>query len=212
MPERVSTYRGQEVEITYNVDRCMHAAECGRGSKALFDSSKKPWCSPDAVSAELAMAVVARCPSGALQIRALDGATPPPPEPGNHGQLSADGPVYLSGDLSLDGAPVPGGRVALCRCGQSARKPYCDGAHAKTGFQDTGAVGRDPKPDALEPGALAIMPQTDGPVMLEGPLELRAASGRTAFRGRRVALCRCGGSANKPFCDGSHKTNGFQSG
>jgi CDGSH-type Zn-finger protein len=33
--------------------------------------------------------------------------------------------------------------------------------------------------------------------------------GNVLYEGDRAALCRCGGSANKPFCDGTHKTNGF---
>ena len=37
-------------------------------------------------------------------------------------------------------------------------------------------------------------------------------SGRRAWQGTKVALCRCGGSNNKPFCDGQHKKTGFTSG
>jgi len=45
--ERVITYRGTKVEITYDRRRCIHVAECGRGSKALFDGRRDPWCQPD---------------------------------------------------------------------------------------------------------------------------------------------------------------------
>jgi CDGSH-type Zn-finger protein len=48
------------------------------------------------------------------------------------------------------------------------------------------------------------MPEAGGPIRLEGPFTLVAADGRTHVTGTRAALCRCGRSGNKPFCDGSH--------
>jgi CDGSH-type Zn-finger protein len=54
-----------------------------------------------------------------------------------------DGPLILRGQFVItgpDGQPLPAGRrtVALCRCGQSASKPFCDGSHARTGFRAVG--------------------------------------------------------------------------
>jgi CDGSH-type Zn-finger protein len=51
-----------------------------------------------------------------------------------------DGPLIVRGDFVIqaqDGTPIPAGRktVALCRCGRSALKPFCDGSHARTGFR-----------------------------------------------------------------------------
>jgi CDGSH-type Zn-finger protein len=51
-----------------------------------------------------------------------------------------DGPLIVRGDFQIqaqDGTPIPAGRktVALCRCGRSAIKPFCDGSHARTGFR-----------------------------------------------------------------------------
>ena len=60
-------------------------------------------------------------------------------------------------------------------------------------------------------GELAIKPIKDGPLMFSGNLTIRNSSGRDAWHGDRVALCRCGQSANKPFCDGAHKQAGFKS-
>jgi CDGSH-type Zn-finger protein len=53
-----------------------------------------------------------------------------------------------------------------------------------------------------------VTPKPNGPLMIEGKLEFRTADGST-FVIEKVWLCRCGGSRNKPFCDGTHKTNGF---
>ncbi len=53
----------------------------------------------------------------------------------------------------------------------------------------------------------------NGSLRVEGDFELVDSAGRVIDVGGRtkVSLCRCGGSAKKPYCDGSHKTNGFQS-
>lgn len=53
----------------------------------------------------------------------------------------------------------------------------------------------------------------NGSIRLEGEFELTDAAGNTYGLGGRtvVSLCRCGHSANKPFCDGAHNRNGFVS-
>jgi CDGSH-type Zn-finger protein len=58
-----------------------------------------------------------------------------------------------------------------------------------------------------------IMPLNNGPLRVEGDFEIVDPQGNRFGLGGRTALslCRCGHSANKPFCDGSHKTVGFQS-
>ncbi len=51
----------------------------------------------------------------------------------------------------------------------------------------------------------------NGPILVPGPATYTDAEGQTqVVEGKVVALCRCGHSANKPFCDGSHKRVGFQ--
>ena len=56
-----------------------------------------------------------------------------------------------------------------------------------------------------------ITPYPDGPLLVRGDVELHAADGTPITSHRRtVALCRCGLSALKPFCDGTHKPAGFR--
>jgi CDGSH-type Zn-finger protein len=59
-----------------------------------------------------------------------------------------------------------------------------------------------------------IRVRDNGPLLVEGPIQIIDAEG-SAFATNpekpAVALCRCGHSGNKPFCDGSHKTSAFQS-
>ncbi|MBP7289524.1 MAG: CDGSH iron-sulfur domain-containing protein [Nannocystaceae bacterium] len=52
----------------------------------------------------------------------------------------------------------------------------------------------------------------DGPLEIAGPVEICAGTGRTIARVESARLCRCGGSANKPFCDGTHARIGFRAG
>ena len=59
------------------------------------------------------------------------------------------------------------------------------------------------------PKPAKITPLKDGPVKVEGALELCAMDGSVSERKDVVFLCRCGASKNKPFCDGSHKPAGF---
>jgi CDGSH-type Zn-finger protein len=61
-------------------------------------------------------------------------------------------------------------------------------------------------------GVLAVDPQADGPLQLRGNLEITTGTGRVVARVTQTQLCRCGGSQNKPFCDGTHQRIGFRSG
>ena len=55
------------------------------------------------------------------------------------------------------------------------------------------------------PDPLEITPLPDGPLLLRGDVVVRDEAGNVLRRARRVALCRCGRSRNKPFCDNSHR-------
>ncbi|MCG5469442.1 CDGSH iron-sulfur domain-containing protein [Micromonospora sp. LAH09] len=67
--------------------------------------------------------------------------------------------------------------------------------------------------DAIEPAAATITPYEDGPLLVRGDFELVTPDGeRIDARRATVALCRCGKSALKPFCDGTHKAINFRAG
>lgn len=60
-------------------------------------------------------------------------------------------------------------------------------------------------------GPATVTPYEDGPLLLRGEFELRTPDGELIDPGRdTVALCRCGLSAVKPFCDGTHKVSKFR--
>ncbi|HSU39517.1 MAG TPA: CDGSH iron-sulfur domain-containing protein, partial [Polyangiaceae bacterium] len=122
------------------------------------------------------------------------------------------GPYAVRADMLLDGERAAGYRATLCRCGGSKNKPFCDGTHktipfTATGEPPTGVADMLPVRD----GELAIDPLTDGPLQVRGNLEITSGTGRVVARVTSAKLCRCGGSANKPFCDGTHARIGFRS-
>ncbi len=134
---------------------------------------------------------------------------------GNVADVPPAGPLCFAGRIRIE---VGGEQiddtddVALCRCGHSSNKPYCDGTHNLVGFDDPGVIlggrlvpGRD-EPDEDEP--VVIVCAKDGPLLVRGPLTVVASDGATA-QGTKGALCRCGLSTTKPFCDGSHRESDF---
>lgn len=209
----VHTFAGKEIVVHYDAKRCIHAAECVRGAPQVFDPEAKPWITPDNATVEELSNVIARCPTGALTLHSADGTQLEAPPEKNIAALQPRGPIYLRGRVTISGGEhaslVQYTRVALCRCGASQNKPFCDNSHKKSGFDDPGTCTNVPASIDAEPiGELRVTPKPNGPLMIEGKLEFRAADGST-FVVDKVWLCRCGGSANKPFCDGTHKRNGF---
>jgi CDGSH-type Zn-finger protein len=126
-------------------------------------------------------------------------------------RIRENGPLAFHAELQLE-SEAPRFRATLCRCGASRSKPFCDNAHAGAGFTATGEPATQDSP-ALAPrnGPLSVTPLPNGPLLVSGNLEVVSGTGRTVLRTRKAAFCRCGASANKPFCDGSHARVGFQS-
>ena len=209
MKSKVLTYKGKEISVHYDVVRCIHAAECVHGLPRVFDPKRKPWVAPDAASPDEVLRVVSACPTGALRV---SGSTPAV-QRGNTTSIEPSGPLYAAGDIEIktpDGESLlKDTRIALCRCGASQNKPLCDGAHVKAGFTDGGALSATSASSVKpEKGKLAFTPLPGGPLLFEGPCELVGADGGRAYP-EKGALCRCGASQNKPFCDGSHSSIDF---
>lgn len=218
MGSRIHVYKGTTITVTWDAAMCIHAAECVRGLPKVFDTSRKPWVDANAASATAIMGVIERCPSGALKYQFGNGAKSERPAKTNTITVTTDGPLHVRGELEIvrgsDSSVVAKDtRAALCRCGQSANKPFCDRSHAKTGFSELGVVTgpADAKPAAEPAGGsgLRITLRPNGPLRLDGEMQIFDGGGRLAWQGPETALCRCGASKNKPFCDGSHREAGF---
>jgi len=201
-------YDGENITVTFDLKRCVHARNCWLTLPQVFDPSKRPWVSPDAAPAEDIAAMVRNCPSGALQIERKDGVVDEAPSGTNTAQIAENGPIRLKGDIQINGETMP--RATLCRCGLSKNKPFCDNSHLKGGFHATGECAATDK-DSAEGvgGTLDVAENANGSIKLTGNLEIINGNGGPVARTKAVWLCRCGQSANKPFCDGSHKAAGF---
>jgi len=213
MTEKLRTYSSDSIEVTYDIRRCIHAAECVRTLPAVFDPDKRPWIDPSAAGASEIVDAVLRCPTGALRYARKDGGAAESIADSNVVTVDIDGPLYAHGNLELrnaDGSTRIEARMALCRCGLSANKPFCDNSHVSK-FTDSGPLGAQANPTEGTPGPLKLTSAPNGPLLFTGLLEIRSADGSQTLRTAKGALCRCGASQNKPFCDGSHKSIGFQS-
>ena len=90
-------------------------------------------------------------------------------------------------------------RVTLCRCGLSRNKPFCDNAHVKGGFRASGeAEVRELALKIAElTGPVTITPKPNGPLIVEGRIEVSSGTGRALERVERTVLCRCGNSGSQ---------------
>jgi CDGSH-type Zn-finger protein/uncharacterized Fe-S cluster protein YjdI len=211
-PDGVERVHGEKLELDFEAKRCIHSRFCVTWAPQVFLANVKgPWLHPDAMPVERLVEVAHACPSGAIRYRRLDGGAEEAAPPVNLATVREAGPYAFRAELVIDGVPA-GFRATLCRCGASKNKPYCDGSHHAIGFTASGEppTGKtDMQP--VRDGVLAIDPQTNGPLRVRGNLEIVSGTGRAVARVTSAYLCRCGGSANKPFCDGTHAKIGFKS-
>jgi uncharacterized Fe-S cluster protein YjdI/CDGSH-type Zn-finger protein len=139
MGKRLQTYSTPEITVTFDPNRCIHAAECVRGLPNVFDTSRARWIRPDLAPAAAVAAVIRRCPTGALHYRLASGE--PESIDGVRIRVTQNGPIYVRGAIRVereDGSViVEDMRVALCRCGSSANQPFCDGSHRRVRFSAT---------------------------------------------------------------------------
>lgn len=210
----VETVEGAHMTLMFEAQKCIHSRRCVTGAPDVFLANVKgPWIHPDATDTELLAGIAHECPSGAIRYRRKDGRPDEQAPPVNLVSVREAGPYAVRAAIELDGVTI-GFRATLCRCGASKHKPYCDGSHHEVGFEASGEPPTDAERSdmlAVRSGPLAIAPTTDGPYAVRGNLEIVSGTGRMVARVQSAKLCRCGGSATKPFCDGTHQTIGFRS-
>ena len=212
---KIREYQGKDIIIQYEVKRCIHFEACVRSLPAVFNQHQRPWIQPGETPAEDIVQAVLRCPTGALHFVRQDGGEEEQPPAKNTVTFTADGPLYVHGNLELH--DMQGNllhkdtRMALCRCGQSQNKPFCDNTHLETGFKADG-VGtlRESTSQDAEDDVLRITLKPNGSLRFNGNFEVFNESGELLFSGCSAGLCRCGASLKKPFCDSSHKEINFQ--
>ncbi len=140
-------YTGTGITVYYDAVRCRHVAECVRGLPLVFDPRRRPWILADnEPDKQLLAEVVRRCPTGALHY-ALDDGPDEVPDPVTTVTAVPDGPFLVRGDLRLvlgEQEELRETRAALCRCGYSGNKPFCDGSHERVGWRSAAPTDHEP--------------------------------------------------------------------
>lgn len=130
-------YSNDDITVIWQPHICIHSAICFKGLAGVFDPRRKPWIVLENGDSEQIMQQIEKCPSGALsyvkkeeEAQEVDIETIIEP--------LQNGPLLVYGNISIKDAEGNMTQkyktTALCRCGASKNKPYCDGSHVKVGF------------------------------------------------------------------------------
>jgi len=137
------TYVGKNITIHDNRAICAHAGICTDNLASVWRMHDEPWIDPDGAAAAAIIAVIARCPSGALSYATAD-ADVPAEDTAPAVRALPDGPYEVTGPIALNdqgwGDGAKRDHYTLCRCGASKNKPFCDGSHWQAGFKDGGPL------------------------------------------------------------------------
>lgn len=136
-------YSGSGLKVSFDASLCIHVAECLRLMPETFDLRARPWINLENADAQKVIDTVRNCPSGALRYEVDDeGSVDIEPEPKVPiVRAWRNGPIRIKGEVEIvnkDGKTVlEGARAALCRCGASRNKPFCDNTHKMIKFTAT---------------------------------------------------------------------------
>lgn len=133
-------YTNGEVTVTWEPEVCMHSKLCWQGLIQVFNPQNRPWINMDGASTQRIIEQVQQCPSGALGFYMNDESEAEENTPVNVSiQLAKNGPLMVKGDVMIDlpdgSQKACTGNTALCRCGASGNKPFCDGSHKSIEFE-----------------------------------------------------------------------------
>ncbi len=132
-------YLKEDFTILWRPQKCIHAAVCVQMLPDVYDPQQKPWIKPENASVEELKKQINACPSGALAYE--DGVFINQDKMQSMIKLTVrkNGPIIVTGEMEITGIDgemeTKSGVTAICRCGASTNKPYCDGSHAKIEFK-----------------------------------------------------------------------------
>lgn len=146
MGKETFKYTNDEVTVVWKPNTCIHSTLCWKGLIEVFNPKERPWIKMGGAITEKIIEQVRKCPSGALSYYLNSEAADKPfdkvvAESANiiKVEVTPNGPYLIKTECLIvhsDGREeTKAGTVALCRCGGSANKPYCDGGHRKIGFE-----------------------------------------------------------------------------
>jgi uncharacterized Fe-S cluster protein YjdI len=135
MKEITLKYTKDDLTVIWKPHLCIHSTKCFRGLPSVFNPSARPWVTPEGATKDEIIQQIKACPSGALSFTQLKKEETM--ENSNVQITVVDkGPYLVKGKVVLvnkDGTEeTKEGNIALCRCGLSKNKPFCDGTHRTT--------------------------------------------------------------------------------
>src|SRR4051812_43795972 len=137
MPDDIEEITAPHATIRFEAGKCIHSRHCVLDRPDVFvPNVKGAWIHPEAATADEIAEIAHNCPSGAITYLRHDGVADETPPPVNLARIRENGPIAVRGEVTIEGH----GRVlraTLCRCGQSQKKPFCDGSHNAAGFTAT---------------------------------------------------------------------------
>ena len=135
MEEAIKHYTNDDVTVVWRPGNCIHSTLCWKGLTSVFDPKKRPWVTIAGSDTDSIIAQVEKCTSGALSYFRNEESK----EAGDKVtvdtivEVMKSGPLLVYGNVTIkgkDGSETKKNKVtALCRCGASSNKPYCDGSH-----------------------------------------------------------------------------------
>jgi len=136
------TYESDDIVVVWQPSLCMHSEKCWRGLPDVFQRDAKPWVNTDGADDKRIKEQVDMCPSRALSAYWKNQEAESSFEHTNitHIEVSKNGPLIVKGKIKIsdsDGnTEIKERNTALCRCGASNNKPFCDGTHNKIDFKE----------------------------------------------------------------------------
>ena len=131
-------YEGDGIRVVWDATLCIHTANCLRAAPAVFDTSRRPWVDVTAADAPTIAQAIEACPTGALRYVSTGGVPDEQPVEPTTVEVQRNGPLYVRGNVRVtdarDHGLAEGPRLALCRCGGSRNRPFCDNTHRDIGF------------------------------------------------------------------------------
>ena len=142
MSREIIKYTKGTLTVVWQPKMCTHSTLCWKGLIQVFNPRARPWVNMEGSSEEQIIEQVKKCPSGALSIAMADEPTPLTTDIHETPELAItitqNGPLLINNPCILkhaDGRVEKKDKTALCRCGASANKPFCDGSHSNISFQ-----------------------------------------------------------------------------
>ncbi|TAH04355.1 MAG: hypothetical protein EAZ16_05480 [Sphingobacteriales bacterium] len=141
MSQTTMKYTKNDVTVIWKPDVCIHSAVCVKGLPGVFNPQRRPWIDMEQADTAAIIEQVRKCPSGAISyvLSNATEATAPAATANTTINVLPNGPFIINSECLIkhsDGSEeIKTGKVALCRCGASQKKPYCDGSHRSNGFQ-----------------------------------------------------------------------------